>query len=82
MPPSPRSGTFIWKTKVTQTGNTPEFGDFWKRADECGKTLESCGKRFGFEPASVSSATSLPTTNINTTVILPFGAFPGAKNFQ
>ena len=74
--------TFIWKTKVTQTGNTPEFGDFWKRADECGKTLESCSKRFGFEPASVSSATSLPTTNINTTVILPFGAFPGAKNFQ
>ena len=74
--------TFAWKAKLTHSGETPGFNEYWKRADECGKTLESCSKRFGFEPADISSATSLPTSSINTTVVLPFGAYPGAKNFQ
>ena len=56
--------------------------DFWRRADECGKTLKSCGKRFGFSPANASSAASRAFAAINTTVTLPFGAFPGSKNFK
>ena len=74
--------TFAWKTKVTHSGNTPGFNSFWKRADECGKTLESCGKRFGFNPVTSNSATTRAKASINTNVTLPFGAFPGSKNFQ
>ena len=74
--------TFVWKTKVTHSGNAPGFNSFWKRADECGKTLESCGKRFGFEPVTANSATTRAKASINTNVTLPFGAFPGSKNFQ
>ena len=74
--------THVWKTKGTHAGNTPGFTDFWRRADECGKTLKSCGKRFGFSPASATTAASRATAGINTTVTLPFGAFPGSKNFK
>ena len=74
--------TFLWKTKVTHSGNTPAFGKFWRRGDECGKTLESCNTRFGFNPVDATSATSLPKAATSTNQVLPFGAFPGAKNFQ
>jgi lambda family phage minor tail protein L len=74
--------TYIWKTTVSHTGNTPGFNNFWKRADECGKTLTSCGKRFGFTPIDITSASSLGKTEINSTVTLPFGAFPGSKSFK
>lgn len=74
--------TYIWQTKNTQSGNTPGFNDFWRRADQCGKTLASCGKRFGFSPVDATSATSRAKAEINTTATLPFGAFPGSKNFK
>ena len=74
--------THAWKTKVTHSGNAPGFNNFWKRADECGKKLSSCGKRFGFSPVDATSATSRAKAEINTTVTLPFGAFPGSKNFK
>ena len=74
--------TYAWKTKVTHSGNAPGFNNFWRRADECGKSLTSCGKRFGFSPVDITSTTSRAKAEINTTVTLPFGAFPGSKNFQ
>ncbi len=74
--------TFVWKTKVTHSGNTPGFTDFWRRADECGKTLTSCGKRFGFSPVDATSGSSRARAEINTAATLPFGAFPGSKKFQ
>ena len=74
--------TYAWKTKVTHAGNAPGFNNFWRRADECGKKLSSCGKRFGFSPVDATSATSRAKAEINTTVTLPFGAFPGSKNFK
>ena len=74
--------TNIWKTKVTHSGNAPGFNDFWRRADECGKTLKSCGKRFGFTPVDATAATSRARAGINSTATLPFGAFPGSKNFK
>ena len=74
--------TFVWKTKVTHSGNTPGFNDFWRRADECGKTLTSCGKRFGFSPVDATSGSSRARAEINTAATLPFGAFPGSKKFQ
>jgi hypothetical protein len=73
---------FTWKAKVSTTGNTPGFTQFWRRADECGKRLSSCGKRFGYNPISVTSATSRAKASVNTFRVLPFGGFPGSKNFE
>jgi len=74
--------TYAWKVKQTNTGNAPGFNSYWKRADECGKTLTSCGKRFGYNPITYNSSSSRPKASINTNVVLPFGAFPGSKNFK
>jgi lambda family phage minor tail protein L len=73
---------FTWKAKVATTGNTPGFTQFWRRADECGKRLSSCGKRFGYSPVDVTSATSRAKASVNTSRVLPFGGFPGSKNFE
>ena len=73
---------FTWKAKVSTTGNTPGFTQFWRRADECGKRLSSCGKRFGYSPVDVTSTTSRAKASVNTSRVLPFGGFPGSKNFE
>ena len=76
-----KSGDFLWKTKQPTVGNTPGFNIYWKRADECGKRLESCNKRFGFTPLVSTSATSRGAATFSNRV-LPFGGFPGSKNFE
>ena len=48
----------------------------------CSKTLEGCGRRFGFDPITPSSNTSLGKDKFSTQVVIPFGGFPGAKNFS
>jgi len=74
--------TFVWKVTQTNSGNTPGFNSYWERADQCGKTLTSCGKRFGYYPDDITSTSSRPQAGVNTNVVLPFGAFPGSKNFK
>ena len=76
------TGYSIWQTKVTNAGNTPNFGDFWKRGDICGKRLSSCNRRFNATPISTSSATSNPKADNDNTSVLPFGAFPGSSRFN
>ena len=73
---------YVWKAQKSTTGNTPGFTQFWKRADECGKRLSSCAKRFGFSPVDVTDADSRAKASINTSRVLPFGAFPGSKLFD
>lgn len=73
---------FIWQVKKESTGNTPGFNDFWKRGDECGKRLSSCTKRFGYEPIDRTSTTSRAKAQVSTFNQLPFGGFPGSKNFD
>lgn len=46
---------------------------YWKRLDVCGKTLNSCKIRFQGNNAN---------EDLNTTFALPFGGFPGAKQFR
>ena len=46
---------------------------YWKRLDVCGKTLNSCKIRF---QGNNSDET------LNTSFALPFGGFPGAKQFR
>lgn len=76
-----KSGDFLWKTKQPTVGNAPAFSEFWRRADECGKRLESCNKRYGFNPITTTSATSRGKIALQD-AILPFGGFPGSKNFE
>ena len=46
---------------------------YWKRLDVCGKTLNSCKIRFQGNNSD---------EDLNTSFALPFGGFPGAKQFR
>lgn len=46
---------------------------YWKRADVCGKTLNSCKIRFQGNNSD---------DTLNSSFVLPFGGFPGAKQFK
>lgn len=46
---------------------------YWKRLDVCGKTLNSCKIRFQGNNTD---------DTLNTAFVLPFGGFPGAKQFR
>lgn len=87
--------TRLWRAKYrTQDAgshaSTPEFNRYWERADICGKRLNSCALRFGFQPGSIAGNFAIPpaspgnypieTTNPET--ILPFGGFPTARSFE
>ena len=76
-----RSFTLLWQAKVTHDGQTPAFGEYWKRGDLCGKRLKSCNMRFNAQPVTPASSSSLPKAKTNTNAVLPFGGFPGSKRF-
>jgi len=76
-----KSGDYVWKTKQATKGNTPGFTEYWRRADECGKRLQSCNKRFGFNAVNATASGSKGKTTLKNSV-LPFGGFPGSKNFE
>ena len=72
--------TEIWETirvvpAETSNGqyNPRNSKGYWTRIDVCGKTLNSCKIRF---QGNNSDET------LNTSFILPFGGFPGAKQFR
>ena len=46
---------------------------YWKRLDVCGKTLNSCKIRFQGNNSD---------DTLDTSYILPFGGFPGARQFR
>lgn len=71
-----------WKAILQTSGNTPSYSSaFWSRGDQCGKTLNSCKCRFQATQAQVATTNTAPSGRKNTTVHLPFGAFPGAAKF-
>ncbi len=72
----------VWQTKITQSNNALQFGNYWKRGDLCGKRLSSCQTRFGFAPITPSASTSTGKATKVTTRTLPFGGFPGARKFK
>jgi len=67
--------TQIWiALRAVPANKDPEKQkSYWKRLDVCGKTLESCKVRF---------QGSNTNNTLNTAYILPFGGFPGAKQFR
>lgn len=72
--------TEIWeaiRTVPAETSNgkhnpTTSNG-YWKRIDVCGKTLNSCKIRFQGNNSD---------DTLNTSYVLPFGGFPGARQFK
>ena len=76
--------TTIWECLVSPgvAGKTPALNSvYWRRADSCGKTLNSCKCRFQGTPIDATSAGSTPSGKKDTTQVLPFGAFPGTTKF-
>ena len=72
--------TEIWETiravpAETSNGqyNPVTSRGYWKRADVCGKTLNSCKIRFQGNNSD---------DTLNSSFVLPFGGFPGAKQFK
>ena len=74
-----RHSNKIWKCLLTTSSIEPTSNSlYWNRVDSCGKTLNSCKSRFQFTPTAdgVVSATK------DTSITLPFGAFPGSVKFN
>jgi len=75
-----------WKAKVSHIAsadNAPRLNSrVWARADVCGKTLDSCKKRFQFVPLTPDTALSVPSLDLDTSNALPFGGFPGSLKFK
>lgn len=74
--------TKLWKAKKTSVGQTPGFGDYWEPGDVCSKTMTACKMRYGFDPINVGTASSSGKATPATEVVLPFGGFPGSRQFS
>ena len=78
----------LWKAKRTQASGGSQVApsatatDYWERGDVCGKRLNSCKCRFGFNPIDPNSGTSTGKATKDTELPLPFGGFPGARKFK
>lgn len=75
-------GNRIWRCVANlSTANTPEYGSsYWTRADLCSKTVGGCKKRFGAKVTNASG--QIVSSEVNGTVLLPFGGFPGSDKFK
>lgn len=70
----------IWRCIQTNINETPKAGEYWVRADICGKRLSSCVARFGSQATSAQFSNT-PTTTSDLTKVLPYGGFPAARRF-
>lgn len=71
----------IWRAVRASTGITPGTNEsVWTRGDACGKLLKSCKIRYQGMP--ILNGVSVPSPVYNTNIPLPFGAFPGTRNFR
>jgi len=67
--------TEIWEAvrAVPANKNPSTNKSYWKRLDVCSKTLTGCKLRFQGNNSD---------TNLNTSISLPFGGFPGSRKFK
>ena len=81
-------GSFVVFTQFIQNQKsdniTPENGSsYWNRGDVCGKLLQSCKMRYqAIGSTSATGQNLLPSDLLDTSKILPFGAFPGSRKFR
>ena len=79
--------TRLWKAKYrTQDANahatSPIFNRYWERGDVCGKRLNSCVKRFGFNPDNGLGLGYKGKAANRDETVLPFGGFPSSRTFE
>ena len=74
--------TLLWKARQPSDNIPPAHGLHWERGDTCSKSLTGCGMRFGFNPKTASSSSTTGNPDFSTTVVIPFGGFPGTKSFS
>jgi len=76
----------IWKCRLAHTSATTNKpvnrSSFWVRGDICGKELGSCAIRYGAQRAKVGTLEFAPSGEEDSSVSLPFGAFPGTDRFK
>jgi len=83
-------GWRYYKCLLPNTKRVPETNPgYWVRIDTCGKRLSSCRRRFqGRRDVIISNnlglGDSVPDNDqyLNSSKVLPFGGFPGAKKFK
>lgn len=70
----------LWQVKrISVAGVAPQEGEFWTRADNCGKKLTSCAMRYQATLNQVANSQFVGlSANKDNTKPLPFGGFPGA----
>jgi len=76
----------IWKCQIAHT--TSQYilppsatSSYWIREEACGKTLNSCKRRFGYKPNTLTASNAKPDGSTNSAARLPFGSFPGTQKF-
>lgn len=75
--------TTVWKALKASTGVTPAENTSWTRGEMCGKKFSSCKCRFQYIPRhGFTNNNSTPSVVKDTSLPLPFGAFPGARKFR
>ena len=94
-PNDPRKNSYVyhqntvWRALKSHTrdanfapGSAPTY---WTAGDVCGKLLSSCKSRYQvMETASSGTGNNAQpkVSSFNTTIILPFGGFPGTRKFR
>ena len=74
--------TLLWKARKPSDNVPPAHNLQWERGDICSKSLTGCGMRFGFNPKTASSSSTTGNPDFSSTVVIPFGGFPGTKSFS
>lgn len=77
----------VWRVSKPHTKNAsyaPELNSYyWVRGDSCGKLLNSCKKRYQAQALNDSTGQNfIASDKPNTTIVLPFGGFPGSRKFR
>ncbi len=69
----------LWQVKrISVAGVAPEEGEFWTRADNCGKKLNSCSIRYQAKLNTVANSQFVGiSANRDNRKSLPFGGYPG-----
>jgi len=71
----------IWRCLKSNVNKIPKGGDFWVRADVCGKKLTSCAQRFGSMATSVQFS-NIPSVTQDSSKVLPYGGFPASRRYN
>lgn len=71
----------IWRCLKSNQNVIPAAGEFWVRADVCGKKLSSCISRFS-SMATSAQFSNIPSTVTDNNKVLPYGGFPATRRFN